>query len=111
VSSRTNWYTENSGPATLATSGTVAIDLGRGDCNMDRSVRVPADEAIRCPQCGAAGSMSVMRAGAFDGACGSRWYEMGGIDSTPACLLLEYRRDVIDELRFELSEMRGEVAA
>ena len=110
MSSRTNWYSETSGPATLATSGTVAIDLTRGDCNMDRSVRVPADEAIKCPLCDAAGWPSA-RAGAFEGTCGSRWFEMGGIETTPACLLLEHRLDVIDELLFENRELRGEVAA
>lgn len=109
MSSRTKWYTDNSGPATLATSGAVAIDLGRGDCNMDRSVRVPADEAIKCPQCDAEGWMSA-RAGAFDGLCGSRWFELGGIETSRQCLLLEHRLDAIDERDYRISELERMLA-
>jgi len=111
VTVRTNWYTENSGPATLGTSGTVADDLMRGVRMTDSSVRVPYDDAPRCPQCDVPGWHSAARSGAYDGHCGSRWYDEGGIDTGRACMFLEQRRDLIEELRFELASNRGEVAA
>lgn len=108
---RANTYTYGSGAAQLATADPVASTAKDGIHMSDSTVRVPYDEAVRCPQCSTQGTHSTIRDGYFLGPCGSRWSEMGGIETGAACLVIEHLRDVIDELRFENAELRGEVAA
>ena len=106
-----NVYDVMKEPRDASTSGAMAIDLVRGDCKMNGTRRVPGVATPTCPQCSTQGTNSTIRDGYFLGPCGSRWSEMGGIETGAACLVIEHLRDVIDELRFENAELRGEVAA
>lgn len=75
------------------------------------SERDPDMDRVQCPQCGAPGFASTIRVGAFQGQCGSRWFELGGIETSAACLWIEYQRDQIDELAARVAELDGGAVA
>jgi len=107
---RANWYAYGSGAAQLATADPVASTAKDGIHMSDSTVRVPYDEAVRCPQCSTQGTHSTIREGVFFGPCGSRWHELGGIETGAACLIIEYLRDRVEELEFALKRVDGVAA-
>jgi len=51
-----------------------------------------------------------MREGVFFGPCGSRWHELGEIETGAACLVIEHLRDLLAEKDFRIAELEALLA-